>query len=108
MLVIGCFVNGGYVEGIATIAQGNIQDMERISTIYHVFINVFSTVLLTSSNYTMQLLCAPTRIEVDDAHRRGQWMDIGLMSLYNLRHINKRRVMLWAALAFSSIPLHLL
>jgi hypothetical protein len=108
MLIFGCFVHGGYVDGIATIAQGNIHDMEWIITLYHVFINVFSTVLLTSSNYTMQLLCAPTRKEIDEAHQRGQWIDIGLMSFYNLRHINKRRVMLWAALALSSVPLHLL
>ncbi|KAF2797901.1 hypothetical protein K505DRAFT_322270 [Melanomma pulvis-pyrius CBS 109.77] len=108
VFLVGCFYHGGYIDGIATLAQGDIHDMERISTLYHVLINVCSTILLTSSNYTMQLLCAPTRQEVDDAHMQGRWMDIGLMSFSNLRRIGRRRAVLWGVLGFSSIPLHLL
>lgn len=108
ILLYGRFSQLGYVDGIATIATGDANEMERISTFYHVLINVLSTILLTSSNYAMQLLSAPTRREVDFAHQRGRWMEIGLMSFHNLRQIDLKRVLLWATLAFSSVPLHLL
>lgn len=80
----------------------------RISTALRVLINIFSTILLTSSNYAMQVLCAPTRGELDLAHRGGQWLEIGLMSLNNLRHNDKKRAILWWLLTSSSVPLHLL
>ncbi|KAF3043583.1 hypothetical protein E8E11_003089 [Didymella keratinophila] len=56
----------------------------------------------------MQLLCAPTRADIDQAHHRGHWLEIGLMSFRNLRYFKSKRVILWAVLAVSSAPLHLL
>ncbi|EON67299.1 hypothetical protein W97_06552 [Coniosporium apollinis CBS 100218] len=81
--------------------------MSRLSTAYHILINVLSTILLTASNYCMQILCAPTRDEVARAHRDGQGLDIGIISLRNLRYISKRKSTLFLSLALSSIPLHL-
>ncbi|KAJ9636341.1 hypothetical protein H2199_008016 [Coniosporium tulheliwenetii] len=82
--------------------------MASLITAYHVLINILSTIMLTASNYCMQLLSAPTRDEVARAHRHGQGLDIGIISLRNLRYISKRRTALWLSLALSSIPLHLL
>jgi hypothetical protein len=56
----------------------------------------------------MQVISSPTRQEVDSAHRRSKWLDIGIPSLRNLFWIKKIQVFLWAILAVSSIPLHLL
>ncbi|MCJ1312051.1 hypothetical protein MMC25_005725 [Agyrium rufum] len=56
----------------------------------------------------MQILTAPTRAEIDEAHTRGRWLDIGVPSVRNLRSISRKRVLLWFGLAFSSLPLHLL
>ncbi|KAI9888350.1 MAG: hypothetical protein M1814_000557 [Vezdaea aestivalis] len=56
----------------------------------------------------MQKLCAPTRQEVDRAHSEGKWLDIGVLSLRNLNKISKGRILIWTALALSSIPVHLL
>lgn len=55
----------------------------------------------------MQCLSAPTRKEIDRAHARGVWLDIGIPSVRNLRYISKRRVLIWALLGLSSLPLHL-
>lgn len=56
----------------------------------------------------MQRLSAPTRQEVDRAHRAGRWLDIGAPSVKNLWSIGKTRLLIWILLAISSLPLHLL
>jgi hypothetical protein len=95
-------------KGIWTIYQGNDVSIWRLNTALHVLINALSTVLLSASNYTMQVLSSPTRAEVDTAHARGSWLDIGILSPRNLRGIAKKRAVLWLILAASSVPLHLL
>ena len=108
LLLVACFSQGGVAGGIGTIAQGRPEKIQRLSTAYHVLINILSTILLISSNYAMQILCAPTREELNKAHEQDTWLDIGLVSLRNLRFIRKRRVVLFWTLACSSVPLHVL
>ena len=55
----------------------------------------------------MQRLSAPTRDEVDNAHRRHKWVDIGVPSFRNLFFISRWRTLGWLVLAASSLPLHL-
>lgn len=97
----------GDESGRQTLYEGSCHTSRRLNTGIHLLINTFSTVLLSSSNYCMQCLSAPTREEVDRAHLKGKWLDIGIMSIYNLRGIALKRVALWCVLGLSSIPLHL-
>jgi hypothetical protein len=108
LLLTATITSDDNLEGISTIAKGQKRQIAAMSTAYHVLINIMSTVLLTSTNYAMQILCAPTRSEIEKGHNRGHWLDIGIMSLHNLRHIDRKRVIVWVLLAFSSAPLHLL
>jgi hypothetical protein len=109
LLLTGLVAHHGDVsKGVRTIVKGDVRHTTFTSTTYHVLINVLSTILLTSSNYTMQILCAPTRDDINRAHARGKWLEIGIMSVHNLRHIGGKRVVIWSLLAFSSAPLHLL
>lgn len=73
-------------------------------------INVLSTVLLSGSNYCMQVCSAPTRRDIDLAHSSAtaKWLDIGVPSLRNLKHISLRKRALWCLMGLSSLPLHLL
>lgn len=75
----------------------------------HFGINVVSTLLLGSSNYCAQLLAAPTRSEVDTAHDKGDWLDIGVPSLRNLwkKRIARNRKAAWTLLMISSVLLPL-
>lgn len=98
----------GLIDGIGTIHKGTCPSIKRIGLWVHVAINVMSTVLLGASNYCMQCLCSPTRREVDRAHESHTWLDIGIQSFRNLTKIKKSRLILWALLAASSIPLHLM
>ncbi|THY44811.1 hypothetical protein D6C99_06632 [Aureobasidium pullulans] len=94
--------------GISSIYTGNCEMVEKYDTWIHLAINVVSTALLSGSNYCMQVLCAPNRKEVDDAHARKRQMDIGVPSLRNLTLIRKEKFLLWCLLGLSSLPLHLM
>lgn len=117
-LVFGCNVaaiirasrtdSGFDRDGIAVLLKGDRHSMFWWNIFLHIAINAFSTFLLAASNYTMQILNGPTRSEIDRTHQRGRWLEIGLLSLRNLKHISRKRAVLCAVLALSSIPLHLL
>ncbi len=88
--------------------QGDCPEIEKINTWVHLVINILSTVLLSGSNYCMQCLSAPTREEVNKAHKKGKWLDIGVYSARNLSSISRKKKWLWWLLGWSSVPLHLM
>ncbi len=87
--------------------QGDCKKVANMNTWAHLAINALSTVLLSGSNYCMQCLIAPTRDDINRAHKKQKWLDIGVPSVRNLGSIGPGRAVLWWALALSSIPLHL-
>ena len=95
-------------NGIGVLYEGDCGETKTIDTWVHVLINGLATALVGASNYTMQCLAAPNRCEVDAAHAKGAWLDIGVPSVRNLRHIAWRRTALWFALALSTVPVHLM
>ena len=94
--------------GLGTIQDGSCSTTNNLSTWLHLAVNVFSTLLIGCSNYTMQCLASPTRKEIDKAHSQKRWLDIGVPSTRNLLLISRWRVVLWCLVALSSVPLHLL
>lgn len=96
------------MNGVGLIYSGDCNTVARLDQWIHLLINVMSTGMLSASNYCMQLQAAPTRADVDAAHRRNRWLDIGIPSLRNLGQIRGWRLCGWLLLAFSSVPLHLL
>lgn len=95
-------------DGIGTLIDGSCSRVKTWGLWLHFAINALSTLLLGASNYCMQYLTSPTRQEVDEAHARRVWLDIGVQSVRNLRHISWTRVLLWCLLGLSSVPLHLM
>ncbi|KAL0263645.1 hypothetical protein SLS55_002626 [Diplodia seriata] len=95
-------------DGIGTLLEGSCAHVKSSSRWIHLVINVLSTVLLSCSNYCMQVLASPTRDELVKAHNRRFWLHIGVPNLRNLLYIGKDRRNLFLLLAVSSIPLHLL
>jgi hypothetical protein len=88
--------------------SGSCSTAARFNTGIHILINVLSTLLLGASNLCMQLLASPTRAEIDVAHSKRVWLDVGIPSYRNLKHIARPRVVTWWVLALSSLPLHFL
>lgn len=108
LLLFGALSNGGYKDGIGTIVKGPKERIDNWNTALHLLINVLSTGLLTSSNYCMQILCAPSRKEIEEAHAKREWLDVGRLSIRKLFYIEWRRGLVGILLAVSSIPLHLM
>lgn len=94
-------------SGIATVFEGSCSTVNQISTATHLVINILSTLLLAASNTCMQVLVAPTREEIDRAHAKRRWLDVGVNTLRNLRSIDGKRLLIWVVLGLSSVPLHL-
>ncbi|OOF93839.1 hypothetical protein ASPCADRAFT_132185 [Aspergillus carbonarius ITEM 5010] len=88
--------------------NGHCTLSSRWATGIHIVINLLSTVLLEASNYAMQCLSGPSRADVDKAHRKRRWLDIGVMSLRNFRAMTIKRKILWLVLLLSSVPIHMI
>ena len=97
----------GILDGLGTLQVGDCNATSRLGFWLHLTINGLSTLLLSASNYSMQCLSSPTRSEINRAHQKCIWLDIGIRSVKNLRRLSWPRIVLWWALAISSIPLHL-
>ncbi|GLA89221.1 hypothetical protein AtubIFM56815_003693 [Aspergillus tubingensis] len=88
--------------------NGNCTLSSRWATVIHVVINLLSTTLLEASNYAMQCVSGPSRTDVDKAHRKRSWLDIGVMSFRNFRAMSIKRKLLWLVLLLSSVPIHMI
>lgn len=97
----------GTHDGVSTAFEGDCDVVSQWSLGLHIVINILSSLLLSASNYTMQVLNAPTRSECDKAHVHSDWLDIGITSLRNITRITWPRRVLWLLLGFSSVPIHL-
>ena len=95
-------------DGKVALMNDRCERVKIYNTAYHLAINILSTLLLGSSNYMMQCLSTPTRSEVDAAHAKGTFLDVGISSLKNLQYVSRGKLILWFFLASSSWPLHLL
>lgn len=95
-------------DGVVTLYQGDCTVVRRADTATHLLINILSTLLMGASNMTLELIGAPTRKEVDKAHRAGTWLDIGVLSFRNLSRTSRVSCTIWCCLALSSIPIHFL
>lgn len=92
----------------AELYSGNCSHSSHWATGLHAVINVLSTILLGASNYVMQSLGAPSRTDIDQAHAKSRWLDIGTSSFRNFTVMDIRRKILWVLLLISSTPIHLI
>ena len=98
----------GTENGIGTIFYGDCGTSQLLNVYLHIVINILSTLLLGTSNYCMQLISAPTRKEIDQAHAKRQWLDIGVPSIRNVWNLGWSKKITWCGLAVTSATLHLL
>lgn len=92
---------------IGSLYYGDCTVVDQDNAALHIIINALSTLLLAASNSCMQILVAPTREDLDRAHRKGKSMAIGVQDVANLRYLDITTILLWAMLAISSGGLHL-
>lgn len=98
----------GSVFTTAIIYEGSCSVPKHWEIGPHFVINILNTVVLAASNYCMQLLSAPTRKDVDRAHSRHTWLEIGIPGLRNISATSTRQLILWLLLMITSAPIHLM
>ena len=106
LLVISLRLNGSWSD--TAIFVGNCPQSDRNVLLLRTGINVLATAILTSSNFFLQLLTAPIREDIDKAHDRSKWLEVGVNSLRNLRFITWPKLAIWLLIALLSIPFHLI
>ncbi|KAL8391994.1 hypothetical protein RB595_002271 [Gaeumannomyces hyphopodioides] len=93
-------VGGG---GDATVFAGSCEAASRVSWGLHALVNVLGLALLAGASYVYQVLSSPDRAEVDAAHAKAKWLDIGIPSLRNLAHISTLRVFVALVLVVTAV-----
>ncbi|KAH7233979.1 uncharacterized protein BKA55DRAFT_580583 [Fusarium redolens] len=106
VLIYGC-VRAGSLNGAFILFQGPCSTSQKINISVHLLLNVFSTLILASSNFFMQIINAPSRADLDRAHARSGWVNIGVPSMRNFLYLGPAKFACWFVLACSSIPIHL-
>ncbi|KAI3316543.1 hypothetical protein HD806DRAFT_527808 [Xylariaceae sp. AK1471] len=119
-ILVGCSIAAVTSNGLNAIffLSGDCDSMlvSGVNLALHLLINIVSTLVvsrfrharLASSNFFMQVVNAPSRAEVDDAHSRGSWLGIGVPSVRNAFLVSKFKTWCWVSLFISSIPIHIL
>ena len=95
-------------RGTGTFIWGDCSSIGTADSLMHVALNVISALFLGVGHYCMQILVAPFREELDSAHRKGQAMEIGVPSVENLKHIEKKRAVGWAVIGAIATLLNVL
>jgi hypothetical protein len=93
----------GLLDGYGIIANIGCERAESIQSGLHLVINVLSTLILAATNFCMQCVAAPSRVEVDKVHSEGKSLDIGVQSVRNLRYIPNKRAFIWCLLGLTSL-----
>lgn len=96
------------IKQARVIFQGDCNLASRIDIVLHLLLNIFSTCILASSNFFMQILSAPSRRELDVAHRLLLALEIGVPSIKNIFFLSPLKTVFWMGLFLSSMPIHLL
>jgi hypothetical protein len=94
-------------SGVSEPNEFTKDDCDKISvlnTCLHLLLNIAFSPVIASSNFFMQALNSPTQAEVDQAHVRGRWLEIGVPSLRNVVSVSPYKSLAWALFSLSSVP----
>ncbi|KAI0019744.1 hypothetical protein F4780DRAFT_430810 [Xylariomycetidae sp. FL0641] len=109
-ITLWIIIQRGVASNLGDLYTDSCQSMKTINVVAHLFINICSSLVLSTSNFCAQYMVAPTRGEVSRAHAKGDWLEIGASSFRNLlgNRIDIRRKLVFLGIFLGSMPLHLL
>ncbi|APA05262.1 hypothetical protein sscle_01g000320 [Sclerotinia sclerotiorum 1980 UF-70] len=105
VFVIWASQRSGKGTNIGTIYDGSCSMVNATNLGLHILINIMGMVVSMASACALYFLSSPTRDEIDEAHAKGNSLDIGVLSLRNLKGLKKK--ILFGLLLISSVPMHL-
>ena len=94
-------------DGLGILYEGRCEKVKRLSILLLLPLNIIGTVLISTSNYVMQAVSAPTREEVDQSHAKGGFRNIGMPTSYDMVFARPYKSTLWWILALTTVPIHL-
>jgi len=94
-------------NGLGILYEGHCEKVKRLSILLLLPLNIIGTVLISTSNYVMQAVSAPTREEVDQSHAKGGFRNIGMPTSYDMVFARPYKSTLWWILALTTVPIHL-
>ena len=94
--------------GSGLLYKGSCNHVKSLTVWLLLPLNIAATVLISISNYVMQVMAAPDREEVDYAHSLATSITIAGMRFRNLQFGGRRRRVIWWILCVSSLPIHVL
>ncbi len=95
VLLIWGLATGGPSGGQGIIYEGDCRAAKDFTNVLAVLLNILGSVLIGTSNYTMQCLSAPSRKEVARAHANGRTLQIGSSSPSDILYMSSWKVSLW-------------
>ncbi|KAK6824637.1 hypothetical protein PG987_012131 [Apiospora arundinis] len=107
VLLVSISQPGSSLRSDTILFRGSCEFSRYLNIGLHLLVNIISSAVLASSNYFMQILNAPSRHEVDRAHRNLSSLKIGIPSLKNLSFLSNFKRCMWALLLITSLPIHL-
>ena len=114
LLVSACVLIWGHSReldpftGDNVVFEGDCDSSASINTWSSGVINVTSALLLACSHSVVQILLAPTPANIESAHSRGKWLDIGIPSLTNWGSMGLWQTVVCISLITTSLPLSVL
>ena len=108
VLLIVVSIRTRMFAGDSAVWVGGCDRADRIGIGLRALVNIFGVALLAGANYAFQVLSSPTRREVDRAHGRKRWLDIGVPSVRNLRHISGFRATLASIVLFTAVSIQVM
>jgi hypothetical protein len=77
--------------GLYTIFESSCTTSSQVNWALRALMSAIAISLLAAANYAFQVLSSPTRAEVNLAHSRRRWLDIGIPSIRNFFYISNER-----------------
>ncbi|KAJ9642762.1 hypothetical protein H2204_002410 [Knufia peltigerae] len=108
-LIVAIWAGASHRTGdglVVTLFNGDCSTASEANFWVHLLINVLASSLFATSSYMMQRLAAPTREDLDRAHRINKTLNVGTLSLTNFALLSKQRLAVFALLWSSSLPIH--
>ncbi|KAH9238249.1 hypothetical protein K456DRAFT_1827108, partial [Colletotrichum gloeosporioides 23] len=104
---LAAFIATGDFKQVWTFYTTNFREITTPNTLIHLILNVLSGVVLASSNFFMQICNAPSRREIDAAHAKRDWLDVGIPSWRNAFRLSWFKLTAWLVLFLTTIPVHM-
>ncbi|CAH0026486.1 unnamed protein product [Clonostachys rhizophaga] len=101
-LVLAVINNFLTAEEMAVVTK-DCAEIGRIDQGIQAAVNVLSLFFIASATYVSQVLVSPTREEVDAAHAKFSWFDIGIPTLKNFGGISTLRTVLALTAVFLAV-----